>query len=85
MKPEGFQMTVRNDFWHGQLTIVRLSIKNKEMDVSRWSTDNLHLVAVELLEQRICNIINVYGCSFTMKEQERMALDDLHTHLCVGN
>ena len=61
MRLEDFQVQVRNNLEYGQLIIVRKVITQKEMDVSRSSTDNLHLVVVELLEQPICNVINVYA------------------------
>ena len=65
MKPEDFQVQVKNYLVHRQPFIVRNGIKYKEMDVSRCSTDNLHFVLVELLELPIGN---VYACNCTMKE-----------------
>ena len=51
----------------------------KELDVSRWATDNLHLVSVELLEEPVRVVINVYACNSTMEEQYWIALDNLQT------
>ena len=70
IKPKDFQEPIRNDFGHGQLILVRKDIRFKKLDVSRWSTDNLHLVAVELLEQPMHNVINVYACNSIIKEQD---------------
>ena len=50
-----------NDLRHGQLIILRKDIRYNDLDVSRWTTDNMHLVADELLEQPVRNEINVYA------------------------
>ena len=81
VKPLDFHPPVTNDAGHGQLILIRKSIKYRELDVSRWSSRNLHLVAVELSEQPIRNIDNVYACCTTMKEQDWLVLDDLQKTL----
>ena len=81
IKPPDFHAPVCSDIGHGQLIAVRKDIKYKELDVSRWATDNLHLLAVELLEQPIRNVINVYACNRSMKEEDWMVLDDLQMTL----
>ena len=70
IKPEDFQVPIRNDLGHGQLIIARKGIRHKELGVLGWSTDIQHLVAVELLEQPVRNVINVYACNSTKKEQD---------------
>ena len=81
VKPLDFHPPVKNDMGHGQLILIRKSIKYRELDVSRWSSRNLHLVAVELAEQPVRNVVNVYACCTTMKEQDWMALDELQKTL----
>ena len=66
---------------HGQLIAVRKGIKYRELDVTRWSSDSLHMVAVELEEQPVRNIVNIYACNQSMKEQDWLALDDLQSTL----
>ena len=51
------------------------------MDVSRWNTENLHLTAIELQNQPVKNIINVYACNCSMKEADWMALDEMQKTL----
>ena len=62
-----FHLPEKNDMGHGQLILIRKSIKYRELD------GNLHLVAVELAEQPVRNVVNVYACCTTMKEQDWMA------------
>ena len=81
VKPIDFHPPVKNDMGHGQLILVRKSIKYRELDVTRWSSRNLHLVAVELTEQPVRNVVNVYACCTTMKEQDWMVLDELQKTL----
>ena len=70
-----------NDLRHGQLIILRKDIRYNDLDVSRWTTDNMHLVADELLEQPVRNVINAYACNSTINEQDWIALDNLQTTL----
>ena len=58
MKPEDFQVQVKNYLGHKQLIIERKGFKDKEMDVSRCSTDILHFC-----------LHNVHTCNRTMIEQ----------------
>ena len=81
VKPLDFHSPVKNDVGHGQLILVRKSISYRELDVSRWSSRNLHLVAIELSDQSIRNVVNVYACCTTMKEQDWLVLDDLQKTL----
>ena len=81
VKPLDFPLPVENDSGYGQLILIRKSIKYRELDVSRWSSRNLHLVAVELAEQPVRNVVNVYAFCTTMKEQDWMALDELQKTL----
>ena len=67
-EPLGFSAPIYNRNGHGQLIMVRSGIQYCELDVSRWNTDSLHLVAAELQNQPVRNIINVYACNCTMKE-----------------
>ena len=61
--------------------LVRNGIKHRELDVTRWASDNFHIIAVELFEQPVRNIVNVYACNRTMKEQDWIILDDLQKSL----
>ena len=64
-----------------KLILVRKRIKLRELDVTRWASDNLRLIAVEVLEQPVRNIVNVYACCKTMEEQDWMIFDDLQSTL----
>ena len=77
----GFGETIYNRDHHGQVVIVRKEIKHKQLDVTRWSSDNLHLVAVELIDQPVRNVINVYACNNAVNENEWLALDDMQRTL----
>lgn len=77
----GFKQPVYNRKGHGQLIMVRNEIEYRELDVSRWNTENLHLVAIELQKQPVRNIINVYACNCTMKEKDWMILDEMQKSL----
>jgi len=81
MKPMDFHPIIKNDEGHGQAIAMRKLIRYKELDVSRWSTKNLHLVAVELMDQPVRNVVNVYACCGTMKEQDWRVLDNLQSTL----
>ena len=70
-----------NEKGHGQIIAIRKGIKHRELDVTRWSSDNLHLIAAELTEQPVRNIVNMYACNKTLKEQDWMILDDIQTTL----
>ncbi len=61
--------------------MVNSEIDHCEVDVSHWSTENLHLVAVELLNQPVKYIFNVYVCKCTMKEADWMFLDKIQKSL----
>ena len=81
MKPIDYHDLIKNEAGHGQLIAVRKQIKHKQLDVSRWASQNLHLLAVELEDQPVRNVVNVYACCGTMKEQDWMALDNLQSTL----
>ena len=81
MKPMDFHPIIKNDEGHGQAIAVRKQIRYKELDVSRWSTKNLHLVAVELMDQPVRNVVNVYACCGTMKKQDWRVLNNLQSTL----
>ena len=81
MKPTDFQTPIASNKGHGQLIAVRKGIKHRELDVTRWSSDNLHMVAVELEEQPVRNVVNIYACNQSMKEQDWLVLDELQRTL----
>ena len=81
IRPIDFHSPITSKKGHGQLILVRKGIKHKELDVTRWASDNLHLVAVEISEQPVRNIVNVYACNRSMKEQDWLILDDLQNTL----
>jgi len=81
IKPADFQTVVTSGKGHGQLIAVRKGIKFREFDVTRWYSDNLHVIAVELSQQPVRNIDNVYACNRSMKEQDWMILNDMQTTL----
>lgn len=81
IKPADFCEPIYNDEGHGQLILVRKGIKHRRLEVSTWASDNLHLVGVELIDQPIRNIINVYACNASMREGDWMVLDQLQTTL----
>jgi ribonuclease HI len=66
---------------HGQAIFVRSSIRHSCLDVSRWATPSLHLSAVELQDQPVRNVINVYACNATMTEEHWNALGELEESL----
>ena len=59
-RPPEFQTLITNEKGHGQIIAIRKSIKHRELDVTRWSSDNLHLIAVKLTEQPVRNIVCVH-------------------------
>ena len=77
---EGFS-AVYNRSGHGQVILIRDTIKFCELDVSRWSSPNLHLLAVQLLEQPVSNVINVYACNRAVNEEEWGKLGDIESSL----
>ena len=81
IRPIDFHSPITSKKGHGQLILVRKGIKHKELDVTRWASDNLHLVAVEISEQPVRNIVNVYAFNRSMKEQDWLILDDLQNTL----
>ena len=80
-EPLGFSTPIYNRTGHGQVILVRAGIQHRELDVSRWSTESLHLVAIELINQPVRNIVNVYACNCTMKEADWMILNDIEGSL----
>ena len=66
---------------HGQAIFVRPSIRHSVLDVSRWATPSLHLQAVELHDQPIRNVVNVYACNATMSEIHWSTLAELEESL----
>ena len=66
---------------HGQVIFVRSSIRHCLLDVSRWATPSLHLSAVELQDQPIRNVVNVYACNATMTVDQWSALAELEESL----
>ena len=44
----GYQEPVYNRTGHGQIILVADGIKHKALDLHRWSSENLHLVSIEL-------------------------------------
>ena len=81
IKPAGFSAPVLNNRGHGQLILLRKEIKHKELDLSQWTNDNLHLVGVELSDQPVRNVINVYAVNKTMKVEDWMVLDKIQSTL----
>ena len=71
--------------WYGRLDLVPNFVWNSTkyniLDVSRWATPSLHLSAVELLDQPIRNIMNVYACNANMMEDRWGALAELDESL----
>ena len=68
---------IKNDAGRGQVIAEGKGSKHKQLDVSRWARGILHLEAVELKEQPLRNVVYVYACCGTMKEQDWMVLDNL--------
>ena len=63
IKPDDFQPCVTSDKGHGQIIAVKKGISFRRTDVARWSSDDLHIIAVELIDQPVRNIVNVYACN----------------------
>ena len=59
LKPTDFQTPVINKKGHGQMILVRKGISFRVLDVTRWASENLHIIAVELMEQPVRKLINV--------------------------
>ena len=76
IKPSDFQPPVCNEAGHGQLICIRKGIRFKRLDLTRWTDDNLHLCGIELIDQPVRNIVNVYACNRSMKQENWMVLDD---------
>ena len=81
IKIADFSEPIYNDEGHGQLIVVRKGIKHRPLDVTTWTSNSLHLVAVELIDQPIRNIVNVYACNASMREEDWLILDKLQTAL----
>ena len=60
---------------------MRKGIKHRELDVTGWSSDSLHMVAVELKEQPVRNVGKISACNQSMKEKDWLVLDDLQNTL----
>ena len=81
LKIGDFSEPIYNDEGHGQLIMVRKGIKHQQLDVTAWKSNSLNLVAVELIDQPIRNVVNVYACNASMREEDWMALDKIQTSL----
>ena len=81
IKPRGFAPPICNDHGHGQLILISNEINHRVLDLSRWSSDNLHLVGIELRDQLIRNIVNVNACNRSMKMEDWLVLDDMQSTL----
>ena len=77
----GYQNPIYNRAGHGQLILVANAIKFQHLATSRWETENLHLAGVELQDQPVRNIINVYACNNSMSEADWLALDEMQRAL----
>ena len=78
---DGFAHTLYNRKGHGQCILVRSGIGHRELDVSQWESVNLHLQAVELTDQPVRNIINVYACNDSVNEEEWAKLGEMEEAL----
>ena len=76
-KPAGYN-AVYSSQGHGQVMLVSREIVYHELDVNRWTSKKLHLQGVELENQPVRNIINVYACNkpFT-QAADWLKLEDL--------
>ena len=81
LKVADFSDPIYSDEKHGQLILVRKNIKHRPLDVTRWASGNLNLVAVEVFDQPVRNIVNVYACNASMREEDWMVLDNLQRTL----
>ena len=81
IKPLDFQPPICNNLGHGQLICVRKGIRFKPLELSQWTNDSLHLCGVELIDQPVRNIVNVYACNRTKKEENWMVLDAIQSKL----
>ena len=81
IKPIGFASPICNNQGHGQIILIRKEIKHKEIDVTKWSSENLHLVGIELQDQPIRYVINVYACNRSMKMDDWLVLDNMQSTL----
>ena len=77
---EGFD-TVYNREGHGQVILVRKTIRFSEIDVKQWASPNLQVHAVQLLDQPVSNIVNVYACNRVVTEEEWAKLGDMESSL----
>ena len=78
----GYQKPVYSRIGHGQVILVADSIKFSTLDLRRWSSDNLHLVGIELHNQPVRYVINAYACNNSMKKQDDwLVLDDMQEAL----
>ena len=81
IKPSDFQPPVCNEAGHGQLICIRKGIRFKRLDLTRWTDENLHLCGIELIDQPVRNVVNVYACNRSMKQDNWMVLDDIQSVL----
>ena len=77
----GYQQPVYNRGGHGQVILVAEGIKFTELDLHRWRTEKLHLVGIELQDQPVRYIVNVYACNNSMTQDDWLALDDIQQRL----
>ena len=77
-KVHGYQDPVYNRNSHGELILVAEGIKFSTLDLQRWSSENLHLVGIELYDQPVRYVINVYArCTTLTKQDDWLVLDDI--------
>ena len=80
-KVYGYQEPIYNRLGHGQVILVADGIKYSSLDLQRWSSDNLHLVGVEIYNQPLRYIVNVYACNNSMLQEDWLVLDDMQEAL----
>ena len=68
MHPNGYQTPIYNRAGHCQLSRVANAITFPNLLTKRWETENLYRVGIELQEQPVRYIINVYAGTNTMSE-----------------
>ena len=79
-KPAGYSL-LYNSQGHGQTMLMRNEITYRELDVNRWTSEKLHLQGVELENQPVKNIINVYACNNSLTQADWLKLEDLRASL----
>ena len=80
----GYQEPIYNRTGHGQVILVADGIKFTALDLQRWSSEKLHLVGIELQDQPIRYVINVYACNNSMTQDDWLVLDEIQEALPVG-